>query len=231
MKLFDPLCRYEGEPVAAVAAATPYQAWDAVRAIKAEYDRLPFVVDERKALDDRAPRVHEIGNRVTPVQTYARGNVEQGFAEADVVLEETYRTECELHTPMELHGCVARWDRDKLTLWESTQGVYAIQAKVAEVLALPLSKVRVIGHYMGGAFGSKLQPGKYTIIAALLARITARPVKLFLTREETFLSVGNRPPANMRLKAGVKKDGTADSHLLFGHGNGRRLSCRRYSLC
>ncbi len=220
MKLFDPLCRYEGEPVAAVAAATPYQAWDAVRAIKAQYDRLPFVVDERKALDDRAARVHEIGNRVTPMQTYARGNVEQGFAEADVVLEETYRTECELHTPMELHGCVARWDRDKLTLWESTQGVYAIQAKVAEVLALPLSKVRVIGHYMGGAFGSKLQPGKYTIIAALLARITARPVKLFLTREETFLSVGNRPPANMRLKAGVKKDGRLTAIYFSDTGTG-----------
>jgi xanthine dehydrogenase YagR molybdenum-binding subunit len=207
MKLFDPLCRYEGEPVAAVAATTPYQAWDAIRSIKVEYDRLLFVVDERKALDEGAARVHEIGNRVTPMQAYERGNVEKGFAEADVVLDEAYRTECEIHTPMELHGCVAKWDRDRLTLWESTQGVYAIQARVAEILGLPLSKVRVIGHYMGGAFGSKLQPGKYTIIAALLARITAHPVKLFLTREETFLAVGNRPPANMKLKAGVKKDG------------------------
>ena len=207
MKLFDPLCRYEGEPVAAVAATTPYLAWDAIRSIKVEYDRFPFVADERKALNDGAPRVHEIGNLVTPTQVYQRGDVAKGFAEADVVLEETYRTECEIHTPMELHGCVARWDRDRLTLWESTQGVYAVQARVSEILGLPLSKVRVIGHYMGGAFGSKLQPGKYTIIAAVLAKMTARPVKLFLTREETFLAVGNRPPANMRLKAGVKKDG------------------------
>ncbi|HME45729.1 MAG TPA: xanthine dehydrogenase family protein molybdopterin-binding subunit [Syntrophorhabdales bacterium] len=207
MKLFDPLCRYEGEPVAAVAATTPYLAWDAIRSIKVEYDRLPFVADERKALDDGAPHVHEIGNLVTPTQVYQRGDVAKGFAEADVVLEETYRTECEIHTPMELHGCVARWDRDRLTLWESTQGVYAVQARVSEILGLPLSKVRVIGHYMGGAFGSKLQPGKYTIIAAVLAKMTARPVKLFLTREETFLAAGNRPPANMRLKAGVRKDG------------------------
>jgi CO/xanthine dehydrogenase Mo-binding subunit len=207
MKLFDPLCRYEGEPVAAVAATTPYLAWDAVHAIKVEYDRFLFVADERKALDDGAPRVHEIGNLVAPAQVYQRGDVAKGFAEADVILEETYRTECEIHTPMELHGCVARWDRDRLTLWESTQGVYAVQARVSEILGLPLSKVRVIGHYMGGAFGSKLQPGKYTIIAAVLAKIAARPVKLFLTREETYLAVGNRPPANMRLKAGVKKDG------------------------
>ncbi len=220
MKLFDPICRYEGEPVAAVAARTPYHAWDAVRAIKVEYDRLLFVADERKALEEGASRVHEVGNRVTPVQTYERGNVEKGFTEADVVLEEMYRTECEIHTPMELHGCVAKWDRDRLTLWESTQGVYAVQARVAEVLRLPLSKVRVIGHYMGGAFGSKLQPGKYTIIAALLARITARPVKLFLTREETFLAVGNRPPANMRIKAGVKKDGRLTALYFSDLGTG-----------
>ena len=207
-KLFDPLCRHEGEEVAAVAAETPYQAWDALRAMKVKYEILPFVSDERKALESEAPVIHQGGNRSGDVQVYERGNVEKGFAEADVILEETYRTESELHTPMELHGCVAKWDGDRLTIWESTQGVYGVQARVAEVLGLPLSQVRVIGHYMGGGFGSKLQAGKYTIIAALLAKRAARPVKLFLTREETFLCVGNRPPSNMTLKAGVKKDGT-----------------------
>ncbi len=207
-KLFDPLCLYEGETVAAVAAETPYQAWDAARAIKVDYEVLPFVVDERKALDLGAPQVHPEGNRAKPPEIYERGDVAKGFADADVVLEQAYRTECELHTPMELHGCVARWDHDKLTIWESTQGVYPVQARVAEVLNMPLSKVRVIGHYMGGGFGSKLQADKSTIIAALLAKKTGRPVKLFLTREETYLAVGNRPPANMKLKAGVKKDGT-----------------------
>jgi CO/xanthine dehydrogenase Mo-binding subunit len=207
-KLFDPICRHEGEAVAAVAAESPYQAWDAVRAIKVTYEVLPFVADERKALVPGAVAIHPGGNRSGEVQTYERGNVENGFAEADLVLEESYRTESELHTPMELHGCAAKWDGDRLTLWESTQGVYAIQARVAEVLGLSLANVRVIGHYMGGGFGGKLQPGKYTIIAALLARRTAQPVKLFLTREETYLCVGNRPPSNMRLKAGVKKDGT-----------------------
>lgn len=205
--LFDPHCRFEGEPVAAVAAETPYQAEDALRAIRVEYDVLPFVVDERDALKENAPPVHGAGN-VLKTEKYERGQVDRGFREADVVLEESYRTECQLHTPMELHGCVAKWDGDRLTLWESTQGVYAVQAEVAEVLGLPLSKVRVVGHYMGGGFGSKLKAGKYTVIAALLAKKSARPVKLFLTREETYLAVGNRPPNNMRLKAGVKKDGT-----------------------
>ena len=206
-KLFDLLCRHEGEEVAAVAAETPYQAWDALKKIKVNYEVMPFVVDERKSLEPGVPSIHGSGNRVGE-QRYERGDLEKGFAEADVVLEENYRSESELHTPMELHGCVAKWEGHRLTLWESTQGVYSVQARVAEVLGLPLSNVRVIGHYMGGGFGSKLQPGKYTIIAALLAKKTARPVKLFLTREETFLCVGNRPPCNMKLKAGVKKDGT-----------------------
>ncbi|MDH3366720.1 MAG: xanthine dehydrogenase family protein molybdopterin-binding subunit [Gemmatimonadota bacterium] len=218
--LFVPHCRFEGEVVAAVAADTPYQAADAVRAIAVEYDVLPFLADERRALDSDAPLVHETGNRVSAPGRYSRGDVEGGFAEADVVLEREYRTEAEIHTPMELHGCVARWDGDALTLWESTQGVFSVQAQVASSLGMPLSKVRVVGHYVGGGFGSKLQPGKYTLIAALLAKQTARPVKLFLTREESYLTVGNRPPNNMRLKAGVKRDGTLTALDFYATGTG-----------
>ena len=207
-KLFDPHCRFEGETVAAVAAETPYLAWDAARAIEVAYEVLPAVSDERTALDQDAAAIYEEGNRVGPPRTYERGDIARGFAGAEVVLEENYRTECEIHTPMEPHGCVANWDGDRLTIWESTQGVYRVQQNVAETLNLPLSKVRVIGHYMGGGFGSKLQAGKYTVIAALLARISGRPVKMILSREETYLAVGNRPPSNMRLKAGIKRDGT-----------------------
>ena len=218
-KLFDPRCRYEGEAVAAVAAETPYHAWDALRSIKVEYEVLPFLSDERTALTPAAPAVHKEGNKAK-TDTYGRGDVKKGFAEADVVLEQTYHTSSELHTPMELHGCVAKWDGDSLSIWESTQGVYAVQARVADVLQLPLSKVRVINRYMGGAFGSKLQAGKYTIIAALLAKRTASPVKLFLTREETFLDAGNRPPAHMTIRAGVKKDGTLTALEFTGLGTG-----------
>ena len=207
-RIFESHCRYEGEAIAAVAAETAYQAGDALGAIKIEFEVLPATVDELKALQPGAPLVHDGGNRVKPPERYQRGDVDRGFAEADVILEQTYRTECEIHTPLERHGCVAKWDRGQLTLWQSTQGVYRVQSQAADILGMPLSKVRVIGRYMGGGFGSKLQAEKETIIAALLAKKTGRPVKLFLSREETFIAAGNRPPANMRLKAGVKKDGT-----------------------
>jgi len=208
-KLLDPHCRHEGEEVAAVAAETPYQAWDAVRAIKVEYEVLPYVATEEDALKPDAPALHGAlkGNRVGDPAVYQRGDVAKGFAEADVVLEQTYRTACEIHTPMETHGATAKWDGNRLTLWESTQGVYSVQSTVAQTLKLPLSHVRVIGHYMGGGFGSKLGATKQTILAALLAKKTARPVKVFVTREEAFLSQGNRPPARMTLKGGVRKDG------------------------
>ncbi len=218
-KLFDPHCRFEGETVAAVAADTYYQAWDAARAVDVEYEILPFLVEENKALDSRATKIHSGGNKVKS-ETHERGDVEKGFSEADVVLEAEYTTACELHTPLELHGCVASWDGDRLNVWESTQGVYAVQSRLAQVLGLPLSKVRVIGHYLGGGFGSKLQAGKYTVIAAVLAKKAARPVKLFLTREETFLAVGNRPPTRMKMKAGAKKDGTLTALSFSGLGTG-----------
>jgi xanthine dehydrogenase YagR molybdenum-binding subunit len=219
-KLFDPHCRFEGDVVAAVAAETPYVAADAVRAMAVDYEVLPFVVDETKALEEGAPKVHDGGNRVKDAEIYARGDVDQGFKAADVVVERTFHTACELHTPLELHGCVAKWDGDKLTVWESTQGVYGVQSVLASVLGLPLSRIRVVGHYMGGGFGAKLRPGKYAVIAALLAKQTGRPVKVFVDREASFLAVGNRPPATMTLRAGAKKDGTLTALQFRGLGTG-----------
>jgi len=207
-RLFATLCRFEGETVAAVAADTPQQAGDALSAIKVRYEPLPHISDQADSLQPNAPKLWEQGNRYGKPRTSRRGDVEAGFAKADVVLERTYTTPCEIHNPMEPHGCVARWDGDRLTIWESTQGVYAVQNRVAKVLGARLSKVRVTDRYMGGGFGAKLQASKYTIIAALLARLTARPVKLFLSREEEMVCVGNRPPSRMRLKAGVTKEGT-----------------------
>lgn len=218
--LFDSHCRYEGDEVAAVAAENPYQAWDAVRKIVVEYEVLQYVVTEDDALKANAPALHAGGNRVGTSPVYERGDVSKGFAEADVVLEQTYRTACQIHTPNETHGCVAKWDGNRLTIWESTQGAYSIQSGVARALKMPLSNVRVVGHYMGGGFGSKLGATKQTIIAALLAKRTARPVKFFVTREESLTGQGNRPPVTMTVRAGVKKDGTLTALAMKTIGTG-----------
>ncbi|MGE5234927.1 MAG: xanthine dehydrogenase family protein molybdopterin-binding subunit [Acidobacteriota bacterium] len=207
-KLFDPHCRNEGEEVAAVAAETPQQARDAARAVVVDYEVLPFVIDAERALEAGAPAVHEGGNRLGEPRVYERGEVAKGFAEAAAMVELTFRTPVQIHTPTEVHGSIASWDGDRLTVWDSSQGVYAVRADLARLFKLPLSGVRVIGRYMGGGFGSKLETGKYTAIAALLARATARPVKAMLTREETFLVAGNRPSNVITIKAAARRDGT-----------------------
>ena len=207
-RLLDPHCRYAGEEVAAVAAETPYEAADAIRAIAVEYEQRPFAVGLDAAVEPGAAAVHEGGNLVREPSKYERGDVAKGFADADVVLEETYRTSTQVHSPMEVHGSVAQWEGDRLTVWDTTQSIFDVQKGLARALTLPLSRVRVIGHYMGGGFGSKLGVNKHTVIAALLARKTGRPVKIVLPREDSFKAVGNRPAATMWLKAGVTKDGT-----------------------
>ena len=206
--LFDAHCRFAGDEVAAVAAETIWQARDALRAIKVDYEPLPFSVTADDAMKDGAATVFDKGNQPGPPATYQRGDVTKGFAEADAVVEQAFELATEIHSPLEPHGCVARWEGRRLTIWESTQGVYAVQKDVAEALKLPLASVRVIGHYMGGGFGSKLEAGKYTIIAALLARRTGRPVRLFLSREELFTCVGNRPGVRATVKIGARKNGT-----------------------
>ena len=219
-KLFDERARHEGDEVAAVAAETRAQAYDALKAIKVEYEVLAFVLDPREALKADAPPIHEGTNRYGDPAKYERGDADAGFAAADAVVEGTYSTGCEVHTPMEVHGSVVKWDGNRLTAWDTTQGVFEVQERLAQALKLPLANVRVIGHYMGGGFGSKLEAGKYTVIAALLAKATARPVKLFLSREETFLAAGNRPANTMKVRIGAKKDGTLTAIEFLSIGSG-----------
>ncbi|MCP4899525.1 MAG: molybdopterin-dependent oxidoreductase, partial [bacterium] len=135
------------------------------------------------------------------------------------IVERTYRTACEIHAPMEPHGSVAKWDRTRLTVWDSTQGVFGVQQTLARVFQLPMANVRVIGHYMGGGFGAKLETGKYTVVAALLAKMTARPVKIFLPREDCMRVTGNRPGNAMAFKVGAKSDGTLTAIQLDSLGS------------
>jgi xanthine dehydrogenase YagR molybdenum-binding subunit len=205
--LFDSECRYEGAPVAAVAAETPYQANDAARAIKVEYEVLPFVSEIEDALQPGAPIIFGKDNKIL-TRKYERGDLNKGFAEADAVVEESYRMGTQFQNALERHGTVAVWEGDYLTCYDTTQGVYNDQAAIAACFGMPLSKIRVISPYTGGAFGCKLQINWEHVCAIIMAKRTSRPVKLFLPREDDYIDGGNRPPAVTKMKVGVKKDGT-----------------------
>lgn len=228
LQLKEGQVKYEGEPIAAVAAVSETAAEEAVRLIRVEFKQLPHVVSPEKAREEGAPRVQDAGN-VEKFNEYTRGDVEKGFAEADVVIERTYKTAVEIHQTAETHASVAKWDEDQLTVWDSTQAIFSVRDGLARALGIPASKVRVIKTYMGGGFGSKLGVNDHTVIAARLARQTGRPVKIALSRRENSLCVGNRPSTLITIKGGAKKDGTLvalsmTNYTCGGIGRGDRCS-------
>ncbi|MFN4218111.1 MAG: xanthine dehydrogenase family protein molybdopterin-binding subunit [Candidatus Bipolaricaulia bacterium] len=207
--IFDEIVRYVGDEVACVIADDEEVAQDALELIEVEYELLPFVLDPEEALQPTAPKLYPDGNLLNgQPEVYQRGDLAQGFAQADVVIERTFRTQCALHNCMETHGSVAMWEGDSLTVWDSTQHIFGVREGLARLLGLPLHKVRVIKKYMGGGFGSKNNLGKYTVIAALGAKMTGRPVKIMLDRHEENLAAGNRPASVQHLKIGARRDGT-----------------------
>jgi len=192
---------FAGAAVAAVAADTFGQARAGVEAIEVEWEELEVVLDpddavKRGLLTDPEPR------------RYERGDIERALAEADVVVEATYRTQTVLHNSLETHQAVCEWQGDVLHVYISTQYIWGIRQAVADTLGLPEDKVRVVCEFMGGGFGSKNSPDEYTYIAAELAKRTGRPVRCALTRREEHTSAGNRNATIQRLRAGARSDGT-----------------------
>ncbi|HEX8231437.1 MAG TPA: xanthine dehydrogenase family protein molybdopterin-binding subunit [Chloroflexia bacterium] len=211
-KLFDEELRFAGEEVAVVAADDLDTARDALKLIKVEYEVLPAALDVDEASSPDAPVIHPKGNVLLDDdgnrgETYTRGNIEKGFKSADVVVEGTYTTPTALHNSFETHGCVASWEGDEITIWESTQYIFGVRGRVASALKLPVSSVRVISEYMGGGFGSKGQTLKHSVIAPLLSRMTGRPIKYMLDRHEENLLSGNRGETVQKLRVGATKKG------------------------
>jgi xanthine dehydrogenase YagR molybdenum-binding subunit len=199
--ILDETVRYVGDEIACVIAEDEEICEDAVEEIKVDYDLLPFVLDPEEALEPKAPNVQPEGNlfRGGP-EIYERGDVQQGFDQSDIIVEDVFKTQTALHNSMEPHGSVALWEGDHLVVWDSTQYIFGVRESLAEYLGLPLDKVRVIKKYMGGGFGSKNRTGKYTVLAALGARMTGRPVKIILDRHEENITAGNRPSSTQYLK-------------------------------
>jgi xanthine dehydrogenase YagR molybdenum-binding subunit len=191
---------YQGQSIAAVAADTSGQARAALALIDVEYDVLEPLLDPEEAVRRK--------QLLSEPRTHTRGDVERGFAEADAVVEATYRTQTVLHNSLETHQSVCEWEGDRLVVYTSTQYVWGIRNEVARKLGLPGDKVRVVCEFMGGGFGSKNGAGDYTFIAAELAKRTGRPVRCALTRREENVDSGNRNATIQRLRAGARADGT-----------------------
>jgi CO/xanthine dehydrogenase Mo-binding subunit len=208
-RLFGREILYAGQPVAAVCAESMGAAHNAAHAIAVEYDTLPFAVTFEDAIAKDAPKVRPKGNVMEDAPlVIARGNVDAGLKAADVVIRREYRTPVQLHTALETHGAVAEWEGDRLTVWESTQGIFRVRENVSKALGIPLSKVRVVKDFMGGGFGAKNGAGPYTYVAALFARRQGRAVRCINDRLAEQTDSGNRPSSTQRVTIGAKSDGT-----------------------
>ncbi|HKG96146.1 MAG TPA: xanthine dehydrogenase family protein molybdopterin-binding subunit, partial [Gemmatimonadaceae bacterium] len=200
----DDRVHYNGQPIGVVVADTFEHAMEAARLVRVTYAAEPAQLD--MATGPRAPgsAVHPTGNE--PKRT-TRGDVERGLAEAAARVDHTYTTPLENHNPMEPHNTVASWDGDRLTLYDSTQGIFSIRSTVARIFGIPLENVRVLSHFTGGGFGSKGGPWSHVMLSAMAARRVGRPVKLVLTRRQMFGPVGGRPRTVQRVTLGAAADG------------------------
>jgi len=202
--------RYRGEPVAAVAAVDVATAQQALDLIEVEYRELPAYFSAAAARAADAIDLHEArpGNIERDVH-FELGDVEAGFAEADLVLERDFHCAevCQVQT--EPHACFAEYDngRDRLTVRPSTQVPFYVHLMLARTLDLPQSQIRVIKPHIGGGFGCRTETLQSDLIAALLARKAGGTVRLTLSREETFITHRGRPESDIRMKVGMRKDG------------------------
>jgi 4-hydroxybenzoyl-CoA reductase subunit alpha len=203
--------RFIGDPVAAVAAIDEDTAFEAMNLIEVEYERLPSITGIEEALMIDEPRIHEYGDGGnTHKKVHLEfGDLAQGFSEADHVREDIFFYEGNTHLPMEQHAAVAHFDADnKLTLWTSTQTPHYVHRALSKVLEMPAAHIRVIATPNGGGFGGKSDPFNHEVAVCELSRRTGRPVKITLTREEVFYCHRGRHPVLMKIKTGVKRDGS-----------------------
>ncbi len=217
---------YQGEIIAGVAAETPDIADDAVKAIAVTYQELPHLVNMDRSMQKNAEQIHENGN-IGRTRENERGNVEQGFRRAEMIIEATYTTQVEFHNPLEPHGSVVHWKDNEILIYSSTQTVSETPEEIMEFIrrefpdvTITEKDIRVICNHMGGGFGSKLGVNNLVYPALRLSRMTNAPVRMILDRYEESLDTGNRPNSRQNYKIGVRNDGTITAIELEGFTSG-----------
>lgn len=209
--LFDAVVRYAGEPVAAIAAVDADTAERAAELVAVEYEPLPVVTDPLEALRPEAPVINRNaasqGNLAMRIPIHF-GDVETGFAEAEVTIERRFRTSKQKHVQTEPYACVAEYDaRGRLTVWTPNQTPHPLRKQLAQLFDLPISRVRVVTPPVGGGFGGRVGfVGEHW--AAALAMATRRPVRLEYSRLEDFIGTESRHPMIIEARIGAKRDGT-----------------------
>jgi CO/xanthine dehydrogenase Mo-binding subunit len=234
---------YKGHAVAAVAATSPYIAEEALALIQVEYEVLPAVSNAHEAMQDGAPLLHERlaqlsnpslrpggikndddtspGSNISNHFEFRLGDVEQGFREAEVIVEKETNTSAVHQGYIEPHSATASWSSDgRLTIWSSSQGQFAVREQTARFMDVPVSQVKAIPLEIGGGFGGKtivyVEP-----VAAALARKAGRPVKVTMSRTEVLEATGPTSGTHIKVKLGATKDGklvAAEAHLIYEAG-------------
>jgi 4-hydroxybenzoyl-CoA reductase subunit alpha len=202
--------RYCGEPVAAIAAIDDATAKEALRRIKLKVRELPAYHTAREAMALDAVEIHQHRAKNIERDVYFElGDVEAGFAAADLVREGTYNCAEVCQNQMEMHAALADYDaeRDRITVHASTQVPYYVHLMLSQILGMDMSRIRVIKPHVGGGFGCRTEALNVELIAALLARKAGGCVRLVVNREETFITHRGRPETDIRLKLGMRKDG------------------------
>ena len=217
------VARHVGDVVAAVAAPTPEAAREAAALVEVRYEELPAVFDPVDAVSPGAPLLHPSGAEsagetvsigVRPLAgtnvchrfRLSHGDIAAGFAAADVVVQQAFRTPSAAHAPMEPHAAIAEWCDGRLSVWTGTQTPFNLRADLAVAFGLDEQRVRIVAIPMGGSFGAKTFTRHEAPLAAL-ARKAGRPVKVVLDRTEEFVTL-NRHPSVIRVRIAARRDGT-----------------------
>ncbi|MEJ2150344.1 MAG: molybdopterin-dependent oxidoreductase, partial [Chloroflexota bacterium] len=211
--------RFIGEPVALVAAESEAIAEEALSLIEVEYEELPAVFDVFEAMAEGAPLLHEgHPNNLLNHAKLRRGDVEAGFAEADLIVEETYTSPVAQQAMLEQQSAIGQWRDGRLTLWTASQSPFTVRRAVSGVLGVPPEDMRIVVPPLGGGFGGKGNVRTQPQVAALAWKVGGRPVKLVLKRDEEFVTV-TKHQAILHLKSGVKRDGTFTARQIDVHWN------------
>lgn len=213
--------RYAGEPVAAVVAANERVAHEVLKLVKVEYEPLPFVISPKDAIEEEAPIIHEnlmnyhlapyvhpVGKNIYQHFKVRKGDIEEAFNRADVIVEADTWFPYIHHVQLEPHCAIAQYNLDdSMIMYSTTQAPFVVQSCIQELHGMPLSKIQVIAPYIGGGFGGKSDITIEALVSCLAKAVPGRFVKLLLTREEMFIGTTLGRGGYCKYKVGVSKEG------------------------